>query len=92
MPMLERPDGEINYLTFGDGFPVLLFAPGGLRSSMGFWRSPPTGRRGRGWTGPRRCRRRDSPPSPWTSATPASRRPTSRPTTAGTPTRPTTWR
>ena len=43
MPLLERPDGEINYLTFGEGFPVLLFAPGGLRSSMGFWRSPADG-------------------------------------------------
>ncbi len=43
MPTLTRPDGEINYLTFGDGFPVLLFAPGGLRSSMGFWRSPADG-------------------------------------------------
>ncbi len=43
MPLLERPDGEINYLTFGEGFPVLLFAPGGLRSSMGFWRAPAEG-------------------------------------------------
>jgi pimeloyl-ACP methyl ester carboxylesterase len=43
MPSLKRPDGEINYQTFGDGFPVLLFAPGGLRSSMGFWRSPAEG-------------------------------------------------
>jgi pimeloyl-ACP methyl ester carboxylesterase len=43
MPVLSRPDGEINYLTFGEGFPVLLFAPGGLRSSMGFWRSPAEG-------------------------------------------------
>jgi pimeloyl-ACP methyl ester carboxylesterase len=43
MPLLQRPDGEINYLTFGEGFPVLLFAPGGLRSAMGFWRSPTDG-------------------------------------------------
>jgi pimeloyl-ACP methyl ester carboxylesterase len=40
MPSLARPDGEISYQTYGDGFPVLLFAPGGLRSSMGFWPSP----------------------------------------------------
>ena len=43
MPLLNRPDGEINYETFGGGFPVLLFAPGGLRSSMGFWSAPADG-------------------------------------------------
>jgi pimeloyl-ACP methyl ester carboxylesterase len=43
MPLLSRPDGEINYETFGDGFPVLLFAPGGLRSSIGFWSAPAGG-------------------------------------------------
>jgi len=43
MPMLERPDGEINYEVFGTGFPVLLFAPGGLRSSIGFWGAPADG-------------------------------------------------
>jgi hypothetical protein len=43
MPMLERPDGEINYEVFGAGFPVLLFAPGGLRSSIAFWGPPADG-------------------------------------------------
>nr|WP_294554404.1 hypothetical protein [uncultured Rhodopila sp.] len=37
MPVLTRPDGEIYYETFGEGFPVLLFAPGGLRSRMEMW-------------------------------------------------------
>ena len=27
MAILKRPDGEIHYQTFGNGFPVLLFAP-----------------------------------------------------------------
>jgi pimeloyl-ACP methyl ester carboxylesterase len=40
MPVLTRPDGEIHYATFGEGFPVLLFAPGGLRSRMEMWSSP----------------------------------------------------
>jgi hypothetical protein len=31
MPTLQRPDGEIHYEVHGSGFPVLLFAPGGLR-------------------------------------------------------------
>ena len=31
MPVLTRPDGEIHYAVHGSGFPVLLFAPGGLR-------------------------------------------------------------
>ena len=43
MPTLTRPDGEINYLTYGGGYPVLLFAPGGLRSSVGCWAAPADG-------------------------------------------------
>jgi len=44
MPILQRPDGEIHYQTFGDGFlQVLLFAPGGLRSRMEMWPSPAGG-------------------------------------------------
>ena len=30
---------SIHYEVFGEGFPILLFAPGGMRSSIGFWRS-----------------------------------------------------
>ena len=43
MPVLSRPDGEIRYQTHGEGFPVLLFAPGGLRSRMEMWPAPPGG-------------------------------------------------
>ncbi len=48
MAVLKRPDGEIHYQTFGNGFPVLLFAPGGLRSRMEMWPAPP-GRPTRPW-------------------------------------------
>lgn len=37
MAFLERPDGRIRYEVFGAGFPVLLFAPGGLRSRLEMW-------------------------------------------------------
>ena len=43
MPVLARPDGEIHYQTYGEGFPVLLFAPGGLRSRMEMWPAPAEG-------------------------------------------------
>ena len=43
MPMLKRPDGEIYYEEFGNGFPVLLFAPGGLRSRLANWHHTPGG-------------------------------------------------
>jgi pimeloyl-ACP methyl ester carboxylesterase len=39
MPHVARPDGaSIYYETFGSGFPLLLFAPGGVSSQIGFWR------------------------------------------------------
>jgi pimeloyl-ACP methyl ester carboxylesterase len=40
MPVLQRPDGEIHYQEYGQGFPILLFATGGLRSRMEMWHSP----------------------------------------------------
>ncbi len=43
MPFLDRPDGRIHYRVSGTGFPVLLFAPGGLRSRMELWSSPAGG-------------------------------------------------
>jgi len=43
MPMLKRPDGEIYYEEFGEGFPILLFAPGGLRSRLEMWHHPASG-------------------------------------------------
>lgn len=38
MPTIERPDGaRIYYETKGSGFPLLLFAPGGINSQVSFW-------------------------------------------------------
>jgi pimeloyl-ACP methyl ester carboxylesterase len=45
MPMLKRPDGEIYYEEYGNGFPILLFAPGGLRSNLAMWHHPKDGPR-----------------------------------------------
>lgn len=43
MPYLTRPDGQIHYEVHGKGFPVLLFAPGGLRSRLDMWPAPDDG-------------------------------------------------
>jgi pimeloyl-ACP methyl ester carboxylesterase len=43
MPVLQRADGEIYYEEYGSGYPVLLFAPGGLRSRLAMWHRPDTG-------------------------------------------------
>jgi len=41
MPTFKRGDVSIYYEEFGAGYPILLFAPGGMRSSIEFWsRSP----------------------------------------------------
>jgi len=37
MPMFTRADAEIHYEVHGKGFPILLFAPGGLKSEMNMW-------------------------------------------------------
>jgi pimeloyl-ACP methyl ester carboxylesterase len=38
MPQIERPDGaRIYYEVRGQGFPLLLFAPGGINSQVSFW-------------------------------------------------------
>ena len=42
MPIFKRPDAEINYEVHGTGFPLLLFAPGGLRSELAYWRQSPS--------------------------------------------------
>lgn len=40
MPHVDRPDGaRIYYEVHGQGFPLLLFAPGGVSSQIGFWAS-----------------------------------------------------
>ena len=41
MPTFERDDIRIDYVEQGEGFPVLLFAPGGMRSSSGYWENAP---------------------------------------------------
>lgn len=37
MPTLKRADAEIYYEVHGAGFPILLYAPGGLKSEVGMW-------------------------------------------------------
>lgn len=38
MPHVERPDGaRIYYEVHGSGFPLFLFAPGGINSQVSFW-------------------------------------------------------
>ncbi|HXW84436.1 MAG TPA: alpha/beta hydrolase [Candidatus Binataceae bacterium] len=41
MPTFERAGVSLYYEEFGSGFPILLFAPGGMRSSIGFWHQSP---------------------------------------------------
>ena len=41
MPTFERDDIVIHYIERGEGFPILLFAPGGMRSAASFWESSP---------------------------------------------------
>jgi pimeloyl-ACP methyl ester carboxylesterase len=43
MAMLKHDDAEIYYEEYGQGFPILLFAPGGLRSRLELWHKPDTG-------------------------------------------------
>ena len=38
MPVFERDNVSLYYEEFGEGFPILLFAPGGMRSAIRFWR------------------------------------------------------
>jgi pimeloyl-ACP methyl ester carboxylesterase len=41
MPSFERDGVHIHYETYGDGYPLLTFAPGGMRSSIDFWERAP---------------------------------------------------
>lgn len=41
MPSFSHDDAEIYYEVTGEGFPVLLIAPGGMRSSIPFWENTP---------------------------------------------------
>jgi pimeloyl-ACP methyl ester carboxylesterase len=54
MPMLKRPDAELYYEVHGRGFPVLLYAPGGLRSNVEFWGANADGS-ARAWMDPRKA-------------------------------------
>ena len=37
MPVWEQNDVRIPYQDTGSGFPVLLYAPGGMKSAISFW-------------------------------------------------------
>jgi len=41
MPIFKRDDAELYYEEHGAGFPVLLIAPGGMRSAVSFWERTP---------------------------------------------------
>ena len=41
MPTFKRDDVSIYYEEYGSGYPILLFAPGGMRSSIEFWAKSP---------------------------------------------------
>jgi pimeloyl-ACP methyl ester carboxylesterase len=43
MPVLKRKDAEIYFEEFGSGYPILLFAPGGMRSRIEMWHAPAAG-------------------------------------------------
>lgn len=39
MPQFIRNDSSLTYEIHDEGYPVLLFAPGGMRSSISIWTS-----------------------------------------------------
>ena len=41
MPVFERAGVSLYYEEYGSGYPLLLFAPGGMRSSIDFWHRSP---------------------------------------------------
>ena len=41
MSVFERAGVSLYYEEFGSGYPLLLFAPGGMRSSIDFWHRSP---------------------------------------------------
>src|SRR5216684_76262 len=41
MPTFERDGISLYYEEYGSGYPLLLFAPGGMRSSIEFWPKSP---------------------------------------------------
>jgi pimeloyl-ACP methyl ester carboxylesterase len=43
MPTFKRDDAEIYFEEHGSGFPILLLAPGGMRSQIAMWHAPSGG-------------------------------------------------
>jgi pimeloyl-ACP methyl ester carboxylesterase len=43
MSVFERDKVSLYYEVHGEGFPLVLFAPGGMRSAVEFWRATPMG-------------------------------------------------
>ena len=41
MPVYVRDEAQIYYEEYGEGFPLLLIAPGGMRSAISFWARTP---------------------------------------------------
>lgn len=41
MPSFARPDADLHYEEYGAGFPILLIAPGGMRSVISAWEKAP---------------------------------------------------
>lgn len=41
MPSFRHDDVEIYYEEYGDGYPILLIAPGGMRSAIPLWENAP---------------------------------------------------
>ena len=41
MPVLERDGAQIHYEVYGEGYPLMLFAPGGMHSVAQMWRRSP---------------------------------------------------
>jgi len=41
MPLFKRAESVIHYEVHGQGFPLLLFAPGGLKSQLAYWKASP---------------------------------------------------
>jgi pimeloyl-ACP methyl ester carboxylesterase len=41
MPNYQHGDVNIHYEEYGQGYPVLLLAPGGMRSNIEFWKATP---------------------------------------------------
>ena len=39
MPEYKRDKTILYYEVYGEGYPVVLFAPGGMRSSIDFWKN-----------------------------------------------------